>query len=104
LIYFNINHRYIASVLCEQKEVPQNECDGSCWLKKELNKVEDSKSNQLPPTKIEIPDFNYLCQFEACKMKNFAAIYELNYTRYKGQIPKPGYLSDIFHPPNGIIS
>lgn len=40
---FYLNQDYIAKVLCIEKEVPDNECQGHCQLKKRL-KEEEEKS------------------------------------------------------------
>ncbi|MEJ8803302.1 hypothetical protein [Pontibacter sp. H249] len=34
------NKAYIAAVLCENKDKPQLNCEGKCYLKKQLNKTE----------------------------------------------------------------
>ncbi len=48
-VSFKINQKYIASNICEKKDIPQNSCEGRCFLKKELQKekqqAEESKDN-----------------------------------------------------------
>ena len=48
-VSFKINQKYIASNICEKKDIPQNACAGKCFLKKALQKenqeAEKSKSN-----------------------------------------------------------
>jgi hypothetical protein len=42
--YF-FNYDYYSEVLCENKEIPEMNCNGSCQLSKELNKASTSDSN-----------------------------------------------------------
>ncbi|MBK9292087.1 MAG: hypothetical protein IPM52_10750 [Bacteroidetes bacterium] len=49
LINFKLHQAYIARVLCEQREVANNQCQGNCHLKKELRKSEDRERKQQPP-------------------------------------------------------
>ncbi|MFI5135845.1 MAG: hypothetical protein ACHQD9_08335, partial [Chitinophagales bacterium] len=42
---YNLNHTYIASVLCENRDKPQLHCDGKCYLKKEMTHQQDQQSN-----------------------------------------------------------
>lgn len=44
---FNMNRAYIAKVLCINRDQPQMQCEGKCFLKKELNrKAAQESSNQ----------------------------------------------------------
>ena len=48
---FKINQQYISKVLCENKEVPQMQCAGKCYLKKQLSEATDTASSE--PTSIQ---------------------------------------------------
>lgn len=39
--WYEWNKKYVASVLCENKDKPQMKCCGKCYLHKQLNKVDD---------------------------------------------------------------
>jgi|AntAceMinimDraft_7_1070363.scaffolds.fasta_scaffold26169_2 hypothetical protein len=39
LIEYYANYDYIATVLCENRDKPYLECNGKCYLEKQLNKV-----------------------------------------------------------------
>ena len=39
LIEYSVNYNYIATVLCENKDKPYLECNGKCYLEKQLKKV-----------------------------------------------------------------
>jgi flagellar basal body-associated protein FliL len=62
LIYanFELNKEFIAKTLCVKKEIPANNCNGKCHLKKQLDneeKKEQSPSNTLKE-KVEIQFFS----------------------------------------------
>jgi hypothetical protein len=99
VVSFSINHNFIATNLCEKRDIPQNHCNGNCWLKKELNKANDTGTNQLPSSKIVIPEVNYLCRGGECKMKNNLPVRSFSYGCYLKQIHLSGFIGDIFHPP-----
>ncbi len=42
-----VNYDYIVNVLCENRSKPQLECDGKCYLSKQLSK--ESEKNQQNP-------------------------------------------------------
>ena len=53
IAWFNANRDYVATELCENKNAPEKKCAGKCYLKKQLNKIEQGsdKSKQLPEKK-----------------------------------------------------
>lgn len=55
-VSFKINQKYIASNICEKKDIPQNTCEGGCFLKKELQK-EDQKTEKNQNNNKNISDF-----------------------------------------------
>lgn len=49
--FYYVNKDYIAAVLCENKDKPQVQCKGKCFLKKRLKKVEEQERNHQPSVK-----------------------------------------------------
>lgn len=49
---FVINNEFIAQNLCEKKQEAENTCQGKCYLKKQLSKVEgiNAEEEQVPNT------------------------------------------------------
>ncbi|WP_316841899.1 hypothetical protein [Pedobacter gandavensis] len=43
---FELNQQYIASVLCENKDKPEMNCNGKCYLMKKLQQAEDKEKKQ----------------------------------------------------------
>ncbi len=47
LVNFELNKKYIAQNLCEKRAMPVNDCQGNCYLKKQLTK-EQQNTSSLP--------------------------------------------------------
>ncbi|MBB2150491.1 hypothetical protein [Pedobacter gandavensis] len=43
---FELNERYIATVLCENKDKPAMHCNGKCYLAKKLKQAEEKEKKQ----------------------------------------------------------
>ncbi len=58
-IQFELNKHYIQKYLCEQKDKPNNSCQGKCHLRKQIKKVnEQDDSQKLPlPPKVNFDDY-----------------------------------------------
>ncbi|MBK7149618.1 MAG: hypothetical protein IPH78_12575 [Bacteroidetes bacterium] len=44
--YYHINKRYIAQQLCENRNNPASNCQGHCYLSKQLKKAEEGERKQ----------------------------------------------------------
>ena len=44
--YFHVNRNYIARVLCENRDRPQLNCNGKCYLAKKLKQQQDKKDKE----------------------------------------------------------
>jgi hypothetical protein len=43
---FELNHEYIVTELCENRDMPELNCAGQCYLFKKLEQAEEKKKNQ----------------------------------------------------------
>src|SRR6056297_976397 len=60
-----VNYDYIANVLCENKDKPQLQCNGKCYLAKQLAKeTEDDGNNPFEQRRISVEQVQPIC-FEA---------------------------------------
>jgi hypothetical protein len=97
LIDFKLNQNYIATTLCENKDKPACCCHGKCFLKKQLQKDEDSDKNKSSNSKdkFEVSLFcetaNQHEQIEFNPAKNFSDNYLLK--------KSSSFISSVFHPP-----
>lgn len=105
IAWYEINKDYIAAELCENKDKPQLECNGKCYLKKQIDKVEDNGSadNKNLPTKnkkTELPEYVLttpsLCAFYAAKD---ATTFHDKYITPRGT----QYITSVFHPPQPLV-
>lgn len=55
IIEYHVNYDYIANVLCENKDRPYLECNGKCYLEKQLKKVNHSNHDH----KSSVPQINF---------------------------------------------
>jgi hypothetical protein len=46
IAYFKLNRDYIAKVLCENRERPQLNCNGKCYLAKKLKQQQDKQDKE----------------------------------------------------------
>lgn len=96
IAYYNINIEYIIQELCENKDKPQLNCNGKCYLKKKLNEANKNEEQAAGSLKrLELPVF--ICNSSYFKIIQYSDITIL-----------PNYLKDlyslslgelIFHPP-----
>jgi hypothetical protein len=58
-VCYQLNKDFISSTLCENKSKPELQCDGKCFMKKQL-KASDENQNKTP---INIKDFQEIIFF-----------------------------------------
>jgi hypothetical protein len=49
--YYYGNKNYIVTALCENKNKPKLQCNGKCFIKKQLKKVEQEQQKEKPQIK-----------------------------------------------------
>ncbi len=102
-IEYEINKKYIAEVLCENKDKPKMKCNGKCHLKKQLKKANDEpveQSSPVPPSS-KTEDLITLSYEKNLKCINPITINksEVYYTEnYQFK-----FYRKIFHPPKFLI-
>ncbi len=99
LLDFQLNNRYIAASLCENRNKPASCCHGKCFLKKQLQKEEaPGKSNSLPD-KNEYQTLFCLQGSEMPALRGYAV--SVLWPEF-AENPCNSVLSPIFHPPGKI--
>ena len=98
-VSFKMNQRYIAENLCINKDNPFSDCEGSCFLKKQLSESNEDENKQ-PLTFLQ--DNSYTVLFLGKSFKNRGPEY------YESQdlrpitndlVPESDFVFGIFHPP-----
>lgn len=96
------NYDYIVNVLCENIDKPELECDGKCYLSKELAKeagADDKNPLNSKTSKTEIPQViisENVNEYEFVLQADHTSIEEIGY------LPNLNSLlltSNIYHPP-----
>ena len=102
IVDYMVNYDYIVNTLCENKDKPAMECNGKCYLSKELAKENgDNDTNPLnnKNSKSEIPQIiisENLSEFIFEFQTEIVAIEKIVYT----PILYPStFISKILHPP-----
>lgn len=77
IIEYYANYDYIATVLCENKDKPYLECNGKCYLQKQLKKAShDTHDHKSTVPKINLDDYPvspltyYSSNLKTCKIEN----------------------------------
>jgi hypothetical protein len=99
IIEYYANYDYIANVLCENKDKPYLECNGKCYLEKQLNKANHSNhehKSTIPEIDFEKYPVSPLDQFDYQILKDE----NVNVLAYRpSQNIHQEYLFSILHPP-----
>ncbi len=99
LIEYYANYEYIAAVLCENRDKPYLECNGKCYLEKQLKKVNgDTHDHKSTIPSISFKDYpiSTLDNF-SYKLKPFQD--NTNSIRVIVQESEQEYLFSILQPP-----
>ena len=98
-IEYQINKKYIAEVLCKNKDKPEMHCNGKCYLKEQLKKANDVPENEPLPVPVfsnikELITLLYEQDPFCLKQKDIGHIMVTYIANYKFLFD-----SSIFHPP-----
>lgn len=94
---FAMNQHYIAQNLCENRGMPQLNCDGQCYLAKKLKQAADKESQQEKET----VQLNFHPPFitEQTAWIAYAGTVERNEPLLDQPLLLPSFAFSIFHPP-----
>lgn len=95
---FFINQDEIAATLCENKDKPEMHCNGHCQLKKELERHDDSPSQQL------IRDISPFIAIAAVQITDPVVQQETFSKPSSVSFYSGDYVSEIFHPPGQVFA
>lgn len=54
VVEYYMNYNYISKELCENKDKPYLECNGTCYLEKQMSKIDPLGQDQKPVSNIPI--------------------------------------------------
>ncbi len=99
-VYYQLNKNFISSTFCENKNKPELQCNGKCFMKKQL-KASDENQNKTP---INIKDFQeiiFFCSHSEIAFPKHNSLSDLCFARFKNR-NYPSSLFGIFHPPETV--
>ena len=99
-IEYAINKDYIAKYLCVQRDIPDNSCDGMCYLHEQLKKNSgpidaNSENNTNNTENNRIEDHLKSEEIIAGRFENEFSFFSFNYTVFI-----ESFISFVFVPPN----
>ena len=99
-ISFKINQEFIAKELCENKDVPKMNCNGNCYLAKQLKAEEEKEKEEQVPIEQRVKlDVLFIAEVQSSNDffdTTFEAISLIDNIHFT---PQKGYLSKVFQPP-----
>jgi hypothetical protein len=100
IMEYVVNYDYIVETLCINKDKPELNCNGKCYLSKELAKTNDTESTPFSKGKTSgqklldiyiLPEITEIKNTDQSYRVNFNFIYQKNYSFL--------FLKHIFRPP-----
>lgn len=98
---FKVNQKYIAAVLCENKDKPQLNCQGKCYLMKKLKEAEDKEKKQ--ENNAQKKGTYNLFFVNPTVHVSLPTIQPVKAQPMEGSFLLPTFDSEILHPPPAII-
>ena len=99
IIWYEANQEYIATELCEQKEVVDNKCDGNCQLAQKLQLAESSnKDSDSPKPNMQFELIHFVLPQDTSDNLSLQAL-TANFVPLWSFGRVIGYNSPIDHPP-----
>jgi hypothetical protein len=104
ITYFTLNREYIAEVLCINKAEPIPICQGSCFLKKNLNLADEAPgSNGQTSGRQQTVEFPVFLISQVIYNFSFVPGNATGSSHYSTGI-SPGHRTSPFHPPSEFIA
>jgi len=102
IIEYHANYDYIANVLCENRDRPYLDCNGKCYLEKQLKKINhDNHDHKSTIPQINLDDYpvspieNYSFRTKSLSNTNFVVFFEFN--KFKQE-----YYTSLLKPPQAV--
>jgi len=99
IMEYYANYDYIANVLCENKDKPYLECNGKCYLEKQLNKVNNlnhEHKSTIPQIDFDKYPISPLDQF-SCTFKNYKEDYSHRF--FVNKYTSQDFYNSLLRPP-----
>lgn len=94
---FDMNQKFIATTLCENRNHPERHCNGHCFLNKQLNNQQKQEGGANTGSKTRVPIQLFKEEFTANDLS--AAIQKAAVYAYYKHRRARGYILSFFQPP-----
>ncbi|MHC2991667.1 hypothetical protein OB13_08720 [Pontibacter sp. HJ8] len=99
-LVYELNKEYIATELCEQRLIPDSDCDGKCYLRKALKKDSEREKESQRQQQTVLDMILYKAE-SVLKIPAIPILDKTGSTLYKaGVCSTPDF--SVFHPPRFI--
>lgn len=92
-----INQDYIAEYLCINKDKPEMDCNGKCYLMQKIQKENEEKKQNLPAINLKDYPIGFVniisCHFKSPEITKIETFDYLN-------LYNKSFFTPVFHPPN----
>lgn len=105
VLNWKINQDFITEKYCVNKDKPMMNCDGKCYLSKQLDNLElkeeeERQNHPNPEEKVETINYSWIIDDLPSDYDTFHAIEIVEYVNYLKTVVSNPCLQDIFHPPS----
>lgn len=101
--WYNINKEYVAAELCENRDKPELNCCGKCYLNKQINKVDQNTGSEKQTVKLEKTELIAILYHNEILLTPFIAQEIIRAGVYRQPTGFEPILS-VFHPPPYVVA
>jgi len=94
---FELNRKYIATELCENRDKPELQCNGKCYLSKKLKQAEEREKKEEHDTQKKSFQDNYILKQNSLTQLFSIELKKDNSIEITGELPTR--TSEVLHPP-----
>jgi hypothetical protein len=104
-VWYYVNQEYVAEELCENQDRPELDCNGQCYLMKQLALSEGNDDSSNEEQQVPVNPFKLKVETPICAQTSFfdiASDIEKNKKQdrfYYSDYFSLSHISEIFHPP-----
>lgn len=105
IIYWKANQAYITATLCENKDKPEMNCNGKCYLNKQLKKADDTENDKksIPNAILKLKSVDlFVLQNHYWNFGNYLFASDKSTPIYRSLNLLTGYQNSLFRPPKFI--
>lgn len=99
VMYYQVNRNFIAQNFCVNKDKPKLNCNGQCYLAKQLKQQEEKETKSNSEKLEKLPEINLVCEevtvFQFSRQLKNPTIHTFSYNNLYSKL----FNQTILHPP-----